>query len=201
MSPLFFPLFFPGNVNCSRRGETRCLHGFGGSSGRGIGARLSIRSLVCQANTAKKNPCHVAQKLHLKFAPCAGSMLMRTGSEGRVDRGERGMERGGENWRNGPVADQHQRHPGVSEGRPRQRREFCNRPPQWPMRRRRRRRRVVASLCSPSRSDCSKPTQQDRRWKERCKTWGATIAISATLGEDALKHARQSAIHKSTHTR
>jgi len=49
-----------------------------------------------------------------------------------------------------------------------QRREFCNRPPQWPMRRRRR--PVVASRCRPSSSDCRKRTQQNRRLKRRCKT-------------------------------
>jgi hypothetical protein len=35
--------------------------------GECIGARLSILSLLCQAGTAKKNPCRVAQKLLLKL--------------------------------------------------------------------------------------------------------------------------------------
>jgi hypothetical protein len=37
----------------------------------------------------------VAQKLHLKFAPWAGIMLMRIGSEGRGERGEGGIGKTG----------------------------------------------------------------------------------------------------------
>ena len=50
-----------------------------------------------------------------------------------------------------------------------QQREFCNRPPQWPMRPRRR--RLVASLCGRSSSDCGKPARPNRRLNTRCKTW------------------------------
>jgi len=100
---------------------------------------------------------------------------------------------GGRNWKNRAPVDQQQacprstrrtrRKPTELEGRHRQRREFCNRPPQWPMRRRRK--RVVVSLCRQSSSDCPQPARQYRRWKGRCKTSGQAAHLHAEREEYA----------------